>query len=226
MMTMFGKLLGGLGVMILGAAPVLPAMAEELSVAPVVQEGNGLVLNGLGHVFELPLPDWLSPAERLGGDVLGRVNASYRADAKQGLLEIYPSGQTQEQWTTLFGARITLDAGRPLTDYRRAVMYGYSQTCKPELTGFFNFGQDNEQDLPVLAFVCGAYLDSIKGYAGLGEVMIVSFSKTDKATAIAYQEWKGAAFDPSEPATWPVGTETLKARAEQLKAETALTQAD
>lgn len=225
-MTISNKLLGGMGLVILASVAVLPIAAQELSVPPIVQDGNGLVLSGLGHIFDIPLPDWLSPAERLGGDVIGRVNANYRADAKQALLEIYPEGQNQQKWSTLFGARITLDAGRPLTDYRSAVMYGYSQTCKPELTGFFKFGQDNGDDLPVLAFVCGAYLDSIKGYAGLGEVMIVSFAKTDKATAIAYQEWKGAAFDPSRPATWPVGTETLKARAEQLKAATSLTQAD
>ena len=225
-MTICDRLLAGLGLALLAGVVALPAGAQELSEAPVKQQGNGMVLTGLEHVLSMPLPDWLSPAERLGGDAIERVNASYRADAKQALLEIYPKGQSQEQWSTLFGARITLDAGRPLTDYRSAVMYGYSQTCKPELTGFFDFGSDDGDTLPVLAFVCGAYLDSLKGYAGLGQVMIVSFARTDTATAIAYQEWKGAAFDPSRPETWPVGRETLKTRAEQLKAETALTQAD
>jgi hypothetical protein len=201
-------------------------LAQELTESPIVQHGNALVLGAVEHDLTMPLPDWLSPAERLGGDVIDQVVASYRADASQALLEIYPKGENEEQWRTLYGARITLQADRPLDDYRSAVMYGYSQSCKPELTGFFKFGEDDGDVLAPLGFVCGAYLDNLKSYAGQGEVMVMSFHKTEKGSAIVYQEWRGQAFDPSDPNTWPVEANVLKVRAEQLKSGAALALAD
>nr|WP_295885596.1 hypothetical protein [uncultured Devosia sp.] len=207
-------------------AGLAPAFAQVVTEAPLVEEGNALVLTSVGHKFTLPLPDWLTPAERLSGNVLPLIETSFRSDPTQALLEIYPEGQTSEQWTTLYGARITLEASRPLTDYRSAVMYGYSQTCNPKLSGFFQFGEDNGDDLAALGYVCGAYLDRLAGYEGQGEVMVMAFSKTEKGVAIAYQEWRGTLFDPSKPETWPVSTEVLKARAEQLQAQAALSLAD
>src|SRR5215216_3809767 len=105
-----------------------PAAAQAITEAPLTEAGNALVLDALGHSFALPLPDWLSSAERLSGNVRPLVDSTYRADENQALLEIYPKGETQALWKTLYGARITLEASRPLTDYRSAVMYGYSQT--------------------------------------------------------------------------------------------------
>ncbi len=211
---------------ILAAMLAAPAAAQTASEPPLTEAGNALVLAAAGHSFSLPLPDWLTPAERLSGNVRPLVEASFVSDANQALLEVYPKGQSEADWTTLFGARITLEASRPLTDYRSAVMYGYSQTCKPELTGFFQFGDDDGDNLAALGFVCGAYLDRLEGYAGKGEVMVMAFRKTDKGVAIVYQEWRGPAFDPSKPATWPVTTEALQARADQLQAEAALTVTD
>jgi hypothetical protein len=215
-----------LGALVATSALALPAAGQAITEAPLTEAGNALVLDALGHNFSLPLPDWLSSAERLSGNVWPLVDSTYRADENQALLEIYPKGETQALWKTLYGARITLEASRPLTDYRSAVMYGYSQTCKPELTGFFQFGEDEGDNLAPLGFVCGAYLDRLTGYAGEGEVMVMSFRKSDKGVAIVYQEWRGDAFDPSKPETWPVSTDVVQARAEQLQDEAALTLAD
>lgn len=222
-MLLSPRMLAGLALTLLAAAPALAQVATE---APLTEEGNALVLTTTGHQFSLPLPDWLTPAERLSGNVRPLIETSFRADPTQALLEIYPKGQSAEQWTTLYGARITLEASRPLADYRSAVMYGYSQTCNPKLSGFFQFGEDNGDDLAALGYVCGAYLDRLAGYEGQGEVMVMAFSKTEKGVAIAYQEWRGPLFDPSKPETWPVSTDVLKARAEQLQAEAALSLAD
>lgn len=204
----------------------VPALAQVITEPSVSEEGNALVLDAIGHSFSLPLPDWLSSAERLSGNVWPLVDSTYRADDSQALLEIYPKGETQALWKTLYGVRITLEADRPLSDYRSAVMYGYSQTCKPELTGFFQFGEDDGDNLAPLGFVCGAYLDSLTAYRGEGEVMVMSFRKSEKGVAIVYQEWRGEAFDPSKPATWPVATDVVEARAKQLQAEATLTLAD
>lgn len=220
----FARVLGA--VLAASALASAPAMAQVISEPPVTEAGNALVLDSIGHSFSLPLPDWLTAAERLSGNVLPLVEATFRSDENQALLEIYPKGETQALWKTLYGARITLEAGRPLTDYRSAVMFGYSQTCKPELTGFFQFGEDDGENLAPLGFVCGAYLDRLTGYAGQGEVMVMSFRKSDKGVAIVYQEWRGKAFDPSKPETWPVETGVVEARAAQLQADAALTLAD
>ena len=215
--------LAGLGLALLAT---WAAVAGEATDIPVTEAGNGLVLDALGHSFSVPLPDWLTPAERLSGKVLPLVAPVYNADDKQALLEIYPAGEDAKAWTTLYAARITLDAGRPLADYRKAVMFGYSQSCKPELTGFFTFGEDQGDRLAPLGYVCGAYLDHLADYKGQGQVMVMSFAKTEKGVAIVYQEWRGKAFDPSDPATWPVDGERVKQRAEQLATQARLTLAD
>ena len=115
-----------LSVLLAASALAMPALAQPItSEPPLTEEGNALVLDAVGHSFSLPLPDWLSSAERLSGNVLPLVDATNRADETQALLEIYPKGETQALWKTLYGARITLEASRPLADYRRAVMAGY-----------------------------------------------------------------------------------------------------
>lgn len=216
-----------LGVLLAASALAAPTLAQPISSEPpLTEEGNALVLDALGHKFSLPLPDWLSSADRLSGNVIPLVDATFKADETQALLEIYPKGEGQALWKTLYGARITMEATRPLTDYRNAVMYGYAQTCKPELTGFFQFGEDQGETLAPLGFVCGAYLDRLTGYAGEGEVMVMSFRKSAKGVAIVYQEWRGDAFDPSKPETWPVETDVVEARAKQLQDEATLTLAD
>lgn len=222
-MAKLGSRLAAMGLALLA---VNPALAEDGADIPVKEVGNGLVLDALGHSFSVPLPDWLTPAERLSGKVLPLVTPDYNADAKQALLEFYPKGEDAKAWSTLYAMRITLEAGRPLTDYRSAVMFGYSQTCKPELTGFFTFGEDQGDALAPLGFVCGAYMDHLADYRGQGEVMVVSFAKSEKGVAIVYQEWRGKAFDPSDPKTWPVDAERLKQRAEQFGSEARLTLAD
>lgn len=225
-MALSRSIIGLIGMAMAGMALGAPAMAQVTSEPPVTEEGNALILDAIGHKFSLPLPDWLSSAERLSGNVIPLVDATYRSDENQALLEIYPKGETEALWKTLYGARITLEAGRPLDDYRRAVMFGYSQTCKPELTGFFQFGEDEGDTLAPLGFVCGAYLDRLTGYAGEGEVMVMTFRKSEKGVAIVYQEWRGDAFDPSKPETWPVDTDIVEARAKQLQADAVLALAD
>lgn len=222
-MTLSRKLLAGAMLSLLAALPTLAQVASE---APLTEEGNGLVLAAVGHTFSLPLPDWLTPAERLSGNIGPLVETSYVSDPNQALLEIFPKGETAENWSTLYGARITLEASRPLTDYRSAVMYGYSQTCNPKLSGFFQFGDDAGETLAPLGYVCGAYLDRLEGYQGQGEVMVMAFAKTEKGVAIVYQEWRGPLFDPSKPETWPVSADVLKARAAQLQTQARLSLAD
>jgi len=207
----------------LGVA-TMPAAAQIRSTPPLVEEGGKLVLDALGHQLSLPRPDWLT-----GDDAaLGRVEASFLAEDGQALLEIYPKGESEALWTTLYGARISRDENeRTLADYRAALMMLHANSCKPELTGFFQLGQDNgDNDLAPLGFVCGAYADQYRTFAGLGEVMVASFQRSDTGVAIIYQEWRGKSFDPGDPKSWPVATEVVQARANQLKAEAALSKAD
>ena len=52
--------------------------------------------------------------------------------------------------------------------------------------------------------------------------MVAVFRKTESGIAVVYQEWKGPAFDPSNPVTWPVTRENLQARADQLQTDVKL----
>lgn len=191
------------------------AQAESSATPPPLHEEDGvLVLDRLGHHLTMPMPDWLVAPS---GPIATQVELRYLTDARQALVEIRPKGETEALWNTLYGARITLGADQPLTAYRAAVMVGYAATCQPQRTGFFQLTPDTADALAPLGFVCGGYRNDLTGYAGLGEVAIMSFKKSVKGVAIVFQEWRGKAFDPGKPATWPVSTDVVQARASQLQ---------
>ncbi len=207
---------------VLLASPLAARAQETGASAPVTQDGARFHFDVLGHRLTLPIPDWLTAAERLSPEIMGLVESNFFVDPGQAFIEFFPKGQSLEDWRTTYAARITLQAGRSLEDYRQATIYGYSQPCKPELTGAFNFGAETADFFPALGFVCGSYRDDIEGLRGQGEVMVSVFLKTDRGVAVVYQEWRGPAFDPSDPATWPVSGEALEARAAELQAEAGL----
>lgn len=202
-----------------------PAFAQIRSEAPLTQENGMLRLDAMGHRLALPMPDWL--AADGAESALDQVETTYVAEDGQALLEIYPNGESEALWTTLYGARISRDEQeRTLADYRAALMMLHANSCEPSLTGFFQLGPDDGDNLAPLGFVCGAYRDQYTAFRGLGEVMVASFRRSDTGVAIIYQEWRGTAFDPSDPASWPVATAVVEARAAQLQAEVTLSKAD
>lgn len=207
-------------VLVAASLVAIPAAAQE---APTVtQEGTSLHFDAAGHRITMPLPDWLSATERLAPDVVALVESNTYADPKQAFVEFFPRGQNLENYQTTYAARVTLEPARSLEDYQRATIFGYSQGCKPEATGTFTFGEATETFFPALAFICGAYLDTVAGYRGKGAVMVSVFRKTDAGIAVIYQEWRGPAFDPYDPAGWPVTAEAFQARADELQAEARL----
>ena len=211
-----------LGAALVIATPLAAQTGTATPPVPVIQEGGSFHFDAAGHRFIVPVPDWLTAAERLSPDIMGLIESNFYVDPLQAFVEFFPKGQSLEDWRTTYAARITLEAGRSLEDYRRASVFGYSQACKPEAIGVFYFGEQRPDFFPALGFVCGAYRDDIKGLRGQGEIMVSVFRKTDAGVAVVYQEWKGPAFDPSNPATWPVTTSALQARADQLQAEAKL----
>lgn len=203
----------------------LPAFAQIRSEPPVTEENGKLRLDAIGHQLALPVPDWLGADAATG--TMDKVSSTFLAEDGQAVLEIYPQGESEALWTVLYGARISRDEKeRTLADYRAALMMLYANNCKPELTGFFQLGPDEGDNLAPLGFVCGGYLDQYTGFAGLGEVMVASFRRSDTGVAIVYQEWRGDAFDPANPSSWPVSTDVVEARAAQLQAEVTLSKAD
>jgi len=189
--------------------------------APLSQEGETLVLETHAHRLVMPLPDWLSEAER-SGEALQLIDTEFTTNERQAVLRIRPKGEDAHNWRTLYAARITLEPERPLIDYRRSTMTGYAQICQPELTGFFQLGPDEGERLAPLGFVCGAFLDRLENLAGTGEVVIIAFKRTPEGIASVYQEWRGAPFDPTDPASWPVPTDVVETRARELQDDAQL----
>jgi DNA-directed RNA polymerase beta subunit len=92
-------------------------------------------------------------------DERGIVRIGARVKAGDILVgKITPKGETPETWRTLYAARLTFEPDRTLIDYRRSTMTGYARNCRPELTGFFQLGEDRGETLAPLGFVCGAFL--------------------------------------------------------------------
>src|SRR5688572_28086236 len=82
-----------------------PVAAQDAAPAPI-QEGANLRFDAAGHSFTLPLPDWLSSADRLAPDVLGLVETNAYADPNQAFVEFFPKGQSIENYSTTYAARI------------------------------------------------------------------------------------------------------------------------
>ncbi len=205
---------------------VHPAWAQLRSEPPLVDQDGGLSLSAEGYELWLPAPDWLDQANSQSGTLRQQVDATFRAAPGEALLEIYPKGEGEALFSTLYGARISTDSSFTLKAYRDAVMAGFARNCRPDVTGFFQLGTDTEDALAPLGYVCGAFDSRLRTYSGLGEVMVMSFRGDGDTVALVFQQWRGKAFDPADPGAWPVETSQVEARARQLQAEPRLSRAD
>jgi hypothetical protein len=207
-------------------ASVGAAHAQLRSEPPLNDAEGGLILTVEGYELWLPAPGWLDPATQQSGSIVPEVNAVFRSGEGEALLEIYPDGEGEALWSTLYGVRISTGSAFTLKDYRDAVMSGFARNCDPAQLGFFQLGPDNGDTLAPLGYVCGAFAPRLRTYRGLGEVMVMSFRKEGDAVALIFQQWRGEAFDPTDPASWPVETRVVEARARQLQDQPRLQRAD
>lgn len=199
-----------------------PAGAQDGAAGlPVMEENGHLVLSTLGHRIDLPLPDWIDPAS---ADWSQLVSPRFADLGDQAKLEIYPRGEGEAFWTSLYGARVTLLPDAGLADFRAAVMDAYATTCRPEATAFFQLEADQDDFVPPLGFVCGAYADP--ALSGEGEVTIIGFYKSEAGVAMLYRGWRGDAFDPTQPGAWPVTAQAVQREIDRLKTEVSVTLAD
>ena len=210
----------------LGWVLLSPALAQGRSEPPLVDDGGGLTLSAAGYELWLPPPSWLDEAKQNSGAIRQSVDATFRAAPGEALLEIYPKGEGEALWSTLYGARISTGSRFTLPAYRDAVMAGFARNCRPDVTGFFQLGTDEGDVLAPLGYVCGAFDARLRTYRDLGEVMVMSFRAEGDTVALVFQQWRGKAFDPADPAAWPVETSIVEAVAHKLQAEPRLQRAD
>lgn len=210
---------------LIAALVVIPAAAQQSNALPLRAEAEHLVLNAPGQQMTLPLPDWAELAGAPAEGLLERVSAHVREDEGEVQLEIYPRGEGQALWSRLYGARIFNQPNLPLADLRSVIIDVYGRSCQPETIALFQLEPDDGDNIPPLGYVCGAYRN-LPGYNGKGEVMIMGFYKSSAGVAMLYQEWRGAAFNPADSASWPVSPAEIEARVVQFKAEAALTSVD
>jgi len=226
MMGLLKTLGAAMAMLLLGLATSYPASAQVRSEPPLVDDTGGLALDTHGYSLWLPAPDWLDASAQQSGAIRPQINAVFRDADREAVLEIYPGQETEALWNTLYGARLTIGTDLSLKAIRRTVMAGFAGDCRREVTGFFQLGADDGDNLGPLGMVCGAYDPRLSTVAGLGEITVMSFRREGDVVALVFQQWRGKAFVPSDPATWPVPTKTVETRARQLQAEPRLTRDD
>lgn len=207
------------------AAQAVPALAQDSNSLPLSNAGNLLVLEAVGQKVTMPFPSWLADRAPSAEQLRDLTSLKFSEIGDQATLEIYPRGEGEAFWSTLYGARVTRQADSTLAQLRSVIIDVYARACRPETVALFQLEPDDGDSIPPLGFVCGSYLP-IAGYEGKGEVMVMGFYKTATGSAMIYQEWRGEAFNPSDSATWPVSTEEIEARIAQLKNEIALGSVD
>lgn len=219
-----GRVIALTGAVVLGIAT--PALAQSTVDAPISVRDGELALSALGHVLAVPTPPWLTPDQLTSGQIADLTDLSYATDKVRAQLDMFPKGENAQAWTSAMGARIVLQPALALSEYRASEMTYYAQACKPESSGFFQLEPDTADYLATLGFVCGAFLDTLSGYAGQGEVALIEFKRTKAGLAVVYEKWRGNAFDPAVPSSWPVPTATVEAAAARLKADVSFLAAD
>lgn len=209
------------------AALSAPALAQETGNhgLPISSAGNLLELAALGHKVVMPFPAWLADPMPDAASLRDLSTVQFTEIGDQATLEIYPRGEGEAFWSTLYGARITRQADPTLAQMRSVIIDVYARACRPETVALFQLEPDDGDAIPPLGFVCGEYLPAT-GYVGKGEVMVMGFYKSATGSAMIYQEWQGEAFNPADSTTWPVSTEEIEARIAQLKTETAFSPVD
>lgn len=214
------------GAALLAALLAVPAFAQSASAVPLRAEGASMVLTTEGHRIAMPLPDWLDANGIAGGDVTPLVDATFAESPGQATLDIIAKGDTAANWKVRYGARMLVGAGGSIEDFRQLLMSRYAKNCQPRTVGFFQLGPDTADALAPLGFVCGAFFDGLIGLGGQGEVAVIQLVRTQDGFAAVFQDWRGAAFDPSDPKSWPVATSVVQARAFQLQGAARLSLAD
>jgi hypothetical protein len=199
-----------------------PAVAQSID-APLTYEAGQLALTSAGQRLALPMPDWALDAADLAA-LDERVSTTFEEENGQAHLEIYPLGEGEAFWSTLYGARLLASVDMPLVEFRDLVIGAYAQACSPDTVALFQLEPDQGDVLPPMGYVCGAYDDG--SLAGQGEVMVVGFYRSDAGIGMVYQEWRGEAFNPEDESTWPVRGTEVEAKIAQLKAEVTLSVAD
>lgn len=221
-MALFKRALVPLAIVVLA---IEPGMAQSAAALPFASEDGQLVLETLGQKLTLPPPNWVE--EDITPDTLAeQISTRFLEESGQAHLEIYPRGEGEAFWTRLYGARVSNQSNMALAQFRSVVINVYAQSCQPETVALFQLEPDNGDVLPPMGYVCGAYLDSFVDFAGQGEVMVMGFYKSDAGVGMVYQEWRGEAFDASDPATWPVAAEVVEGQIAQFASAVTLTLAD
>lgn len=215
-----------LSCLLIASALTLPVQAQSAAELPLSVENGQLVYEALGHRLSWPVPGWLQGLGATTETLGDLVSADISGSDDQANLELFPKGESEAYWTTLYGARITAPGDMPLTQLRQAVVNVYARACKPETVAVFQLEPDNGDVIPPLGFMCGSYLDGVRAFAGKGEIMVVGFMRTERGVGMVYQEWRGDAFDPGDSSTWPVRPEVIEDLVAQFKSEVSLQPAD
>jgi hypothetical protein len=202
-----------------------PALAQTAGRLPFAFSEGQLVLESLGQTLTLPAPDWTEDADS-AEELAELVSTRFVEESGQAHLEIYRRGEGEAFWTTLYGARLSNQASTDLASFRSVVINVYAQSCKPETVALFQLEPDEDDRLPPVGYVCGAYMDGFTDFAGQGEVMVMGFYKSASGVGMVYQEWRGEAFDAANPATWPIAAEVVEDQMARLSAGVTLTATD
>jgi hypothetical protein len=202
-----------------------PAQAQVAGTLPFTQTDGKLVLQTLGQTLTLPVPEWASAATS-DAELSELMSTRFLEESGQAHLEIYRKGEGEAFWTTLYGARVSNQANMALTDFRSVVINVYAQSCNPETVAVFQLEPDQEDVLPPVGYVCGAYLDGFTDFAGQGEVMVMGFYKSETGLGMVYHEWRGEAFNAADPSTWPIAADVVEAHMAKLSADVTLTTTD
>lgn len=203
-----------------------PALGQDAGAAPLRIDGEALWFDAQDHQLKLPMPPWADPIPATAEDLAQSTTSRFIDDGTLARVDLFPRGEGEAFWTSLYGARISRQANPVLADFRAVVVEVYSRNCNPDTTGFFQLEADQGDMLPPLGFVCGAYLGLTPETRGKGEIMVAGFYKSDDALAMVYREWRGDAFDPTNAATWPVTPQQVQAEIERLKSVPVLTRLD
>ena len=198
-----------LGFLILIAISTL-ANAEESKVKSVV--------NLYGVTFTYGAPPWVTP----GDDLLGQIKPFRDQKGPSFLLELIPSDQEFESWTDMFSVTAFRNNGPvPVSKWQMVSLNSLKQVCR----GYKEETLLSANNVSLVKVYCPRVVAAVpmKGYeGGVGQVAVFAFMANGNVLINHRMEWRGPAFEISNPESWPTSQDEIDRSLSILKQAEAI----
>ncbi|UTW59591.1 hypothetical protein KFE96_04590 [Kordiimonas sp. SCSIO 12603] len=178
------------------------------------------VINLYGVTFQHGTPPWITDVE----NPFLEVRPFRNQKGRNFVFELIPRDESFKNWKSIFAVS-ALKNNRPIaakiwSDYSLQALRDACQSYSEEVLLM-------EKNIALIKVYCPKVVGvPMPGYEGdVGEIGVFAFLVMDNVLINHHIEWRGSAFDTSNPETWPISVEGIEKGLTELKKAKAISSA-